>query len=405
MNNISTLISSDLLKNLNSYISPKAFGDQLLDSSKQKIIQTQSILSDLLKEKTKLIEEEIQLEIEHSNNIQKLNNTKNSTNISEEEFNNNILREEENYKNQKINIQVRKNKNQNDIDNLLKDPFKKQKDELNKRKETIKKAKENNKKNKKKSINNKRKMVLNNAKKTLFPILTTLLTDKIIQIISQNDIILKLIDDTNNLIKEANSSNNKNKLDNAKLVRDNTIRVIQNNENKIKQLINQINIINQYITLFNTIISIISSIPVPTGIGVPISLIMKLVKLLDRANKIVLALNSLLPIIINSLEKEVSILEEYKSRLININGIIDIGASPLNINFGTNFEKYKGFKFALKEENNNKFNVKGNKRHYAVAINERGIEILKSEYSFTLDPNDLIEQLKLKIDSLNLSSS
>jgi len=37
-----------------------------------------------------------------------------------------------------------------------------------------------------------------------------------------------------------------------------------------------------------------------------------------------------------------------------------------------------------------------------VAINRDGVEQLKSEYSFTLDPNDLVEQLKLVIDQKNL---
>jgi hypothetical protein len=66
------------------------------------------------------------------------------------------------------------------------------------------------------------------------------------------------------------------------------------------------------------------------------------------------------------------------------------------------FPPYKGFKFKIKEEQNQAFVVKGNKRHYAVATNRDGVEILKSEYSFTLDPNDLIDQLKLIIDQRNL---
>ena len=58
----------------------------------------------------------------------------------------------------------------------------------------------------------------------------------------------------------------------------------------------------------------------------------------------------------------------------------------------------------LKEEDNPKFVVRGYKRRYAVAINKRDIESAKSEYSFTLDPNDLIEQLKLIIDQRNLQA-
>jgi hypothetical protein len=64
---------------------------------------------------------------------------------------------------------------------------------------------------------------------------------------------------------------------------------------------------------------------------------------------------------------------------------------------------YKGFKFQIKEEQDPRFTVRGTiKRRYAVAINRQGVEVLKSEYSFTLDPNDLIDQLKLVIDKQKL---
>ena len=46
--------------------------------------------------------------------------------------------------------------------------------------------------------------------------------------------------------------------------------------------------------------------------------------------------------------------------------------------------------------------VKGYKRHYAVAINRDNVEVIKSEYSFTQDPQVLVDQLKLIIDQKNL---
>jgi hypothetical protein len=64
---------------------------------------------------------------------------------------------------------------------------------------------------------------------------------------------------------------------------------------------------------------------------------------------------------------------------------------------------YKGFRFQIKEEQDPRFTVRGTiKRRYAVAINRQGIEVIKSEYSFTLDPNDLVDQLKLVIDRQKL---
>ena len=90
--------------------------------------------------------------------------------------------------------------------------------------------------------------------------------------------------------------------------------------------------------------------------------------------------------------------------LLNLNQqqLTDLTNSLL-VNVNTNkFPMYKGFKFEVKEEQNPSFVVKGNKRHYAVAVDRDGVEILKSDYSFTLDPNDLIDQLKLIIDQKNL---
>ena len=65
---------------------------------------------------------------------------------------------------------------------------------------------------------------------------------------------------------------------------------------------------------------------------------------------------------------------------------------------------YKGFRFYLLEENNPKFVVKGNKRRYGVAKNKSGIDVLQSNYSFTLSPEVLVEELKLQIDQKGLVS-
>ena len=46
----------------------------------------------------------------------------------------------------------------------------------------------------------------------------------------------------------------------------------------------------------------------------------------------------------------------------------------------------------------------GNKRRYAVALDRSGFTVLQSEPSFTLDPNVLIEELKLEIDKRNLEA-
>ena len=420
--NISTLISPDIVKNLNASQIPKAFGDQLPNISKATAIQaiSSSTLYKLGKEKISLIEEGILLDLEHQKNLAKLEQqhtpSKKVVNgqveeipsqLTDEEYKTAVTIENKNYAAAKLNLQERKNQNQKLIDDYVKDPFAKQKEAKKQRQEARKKLKAKTKTEKRKANIAKRKAIIQNAKKTLVPIITLLLTDSIARVIAQNDIIGKLVEDTNNVIESANLSNDQLKLDNAKITRDNAVRVIQSNEDKIIKINDQIKRITIYINIFSVIISILSAIPLPPL--TPGIIIKKIIDLLEKANKIVLALSAYLPTILISLDKAIQILEDYKAQLLPINGIIDTTAAlttntSLGLPFGTNFAPYKGFTFALKEENNPKFNVRGNKRHYAVAINKQNVEQLKSDSSFTLDPNDLIEQLKLIIDQQNLQS-
>ena len=147
-------------------------------------------------------------------------------------------------------------------------------------------------------------------------------------------------------------------------------------------------------------------------------MITKIIKTLEKANKLIASLSVVLAICSVLLEKEIDKLNELIIRLKEIGQILDQSAldnlnnqelTDLTSNLLTNvdqFEEYKGFKFKIKEEQTlgaqQAIVVKGIKRHYAVAVNRDGVEQLKSEYSFTQDPNDLIEQLKLIIDQKNL---
>ena len=420
--NVSTLVSPDILANLNTSEKPKSFGDQLLKAGLAAGTNAalNSTIGKLYKEKADLIKEGIELDISHQKKLLELQkqNTpaKKVVNgqvedippqLTDEEYKKEVAIEEANYKAAQVNLQERKDKNQKDIDDYIKDPFAKQKEKRKKRKEARAKAKQRTKKEKQESRKAKRKAVLKNVKKTIVPILTLLLTDKIAEVISQNDVLKELVDKTNIIIEDANTSNDPTKLENAKIVRDNAVRVIQSNEDKIIKINDQIKRITIYITIFSTVISILTAIPIPTavppGIGIPVNVITKIIVILEKANKIVLALSALLPTILVSLEKAIQILEELKAQLLPINGELELKLPPTPVAFGTDYGEYKGFKFALREEIGPKAVViRGNKRHYAVAINKQNIEQLKSEPSFTLDPNDLIEQLKLVIDQQNL---
>ena len=419
--NVSALVSPDIIANVKASQSPQSFGDQLARAAVAAGTNAalNSTIARLYKQKADLIKEGITLDINHQrklNQLEKLHTPAKQVingqvydippQLNNEEYEAAVKAEDINYAAAKENLAKRKEENQKDIDDYLADPFAKQKEKRKKRKEARNKAKQRTREEKQDARKQRRKAVLQNAKKTLVPILTLLLTNKIAEVISQNDKIQQLVDEANIIIAAANESNNPSQLENAKVVRNNAITVIQSNEQKIIKINEQIQRITIYITIFSTVVSILSSIPIPTsvppGIGIPVNAITKIIVLLEKANKIVLALSALLPTVIVSLEKAIQILEELKAQLLPINGELESKLPPVPVRFGTDYPPYKGFKFALREENNPRFVVRGNKRHYAVAINKQNIEQLKSEPSFTLDPNDLIEQLKLVIDQQNL---
>jgi hypothetical protein len=451
--NVASLVPSNTLTNLSKSASPKTFGDQLPKIAAVTVLAAASKtkLAKLTKEKAVLIQEGIQLDIQYQVTLLKLEQAKTPkkqiqngqtveipAELTEEEYQTALIVEKGgilpngqqikgNYPTAKENLQKRKDENQKAINDIIKDPFKTQKDKLKKLKDKLKKREKKTKEEKRAARKAKKKAILQGAKraKSLVPVVTLFLVDKIANIIAQNDRIGQLVDNTNATIEEANLSSDPIKLQNAKLARDNAIRIITDNENKIRKINDDIKRISTYITIFSTIVNIISAIPIPTsvppGIGIPVNLIMRFVKILDKANRIILSLSAYLPTILLSLDKAIQILIDYKSQLLNINEIIDraaVSTDVYDLETGTSstdsflteptgtdgFEPYKGFRFAIKEEENPKFVVRGYKRRYAVAINDANIEILKSEYSFTLDPNDLIEQLKLLIDQNNLSS-
>jgi hypothetical protein len=79
------------------------------------------------------------------------------------------------------------------------------------------------------------------------------------------------------------------------------------------------------------------------------------------------------------------------------------GGNTYNLGYLYGFD-YKGFKFYLKEEYNLNFVVRGYKRRYAVVTDLSGREIIQSDYSFTLEPEVLVDQIRVEIDLKNLSA-
>jgi hypothetical protein len=408
--NVGSVVSPDVLKTISSSTAIKTFGDQLKNKAKEKVV---AVIRDKAGELTsnleQVIKDEQQAGIDHNNELKRLETLYQQGQIpTKEEYDKTVLAENEAYKKQEDSFKLQKEKINKDINDINLDPYKKIKEDKKIRKQ---KRQDIQAKNKAKQLESKRnlsKKVIKNAKKTLAPIIGLQIANQLSNIISQRAKLEELVNQVNAYIDTANTPETTSIATN---LRNNTITLINNSIGKLQNLQTTLNQINTYLAIFNAIVTVLSAIPIPTsvppGIGIPINIITRIVKTIESANKLISALNVVLAVASVSLENEIGKLNELILKLKNVNltglnsqQLADLTSSIYNN--VDNFPPYKGFKFKIKVEENKAFEVKGNKRRYAVATNRDGVEVLKSEYSFTLDPNDLIDQLKLVIDQRNL---
>jgi hypothetical protein len=297
------------------------------------------------------------------------------------------------------------------IDNLekqkqeLKDEYKKLNDNYFGLKKTEEeknlKLKNHEKDEKQNQIKNKRKFTYAGIVSTISYVLSILL--EFISI--NNSRIEELVDKTNEIISK---SFTKDDIDTAKSVRNRAIIIINVNKASIERVKIIIEILRDIINILGPIIELLSLLPATL---MNASIILKLQKLQTILNDSV----CLLDVSVSLLIKLTQNLEYQESRLLQLNDILDNNfenltadeiASLLNSNkYKLGYLKgydYKGFRFFIKEENNPNFVVKDNKRRYATAVNKDGNDVLQSSPSFTLEPDVLIEELKLQIDQKGL---
>lgn len=415
--NISSVISPDVLKTLSASTVIKTFGDQLTNKAKEKVVAIiKNKVGDLEAQLEKIVTEEIKAGSDHNTELKRLEIIYREKQITQDQYNEAVSKENEAYQAKQKTFEDQKTKIKNDIQNIVLDPFKKIKEAKAKRKAKVKAKKTKNKEAQAKARRDLALKVAKNAAKTLAPIIALQLANKFASVLSQRAKLEALVDQVNAYIVQANTPET---IAIATNLRNNTITLINNSINKLQNLQQVLQQINIYITVFNVIVTILSALPIPTavppGIGIPVSLIVRIVKTIEKANKLISALNIVLSIATIVLENEISKLNDLIAQIKEISQLLDGKAvtdlssqqlSDLTNSLVTNidqFPPYKGFKFKVKEEQNNPaFVVKGNKRHYAVAVDRDGVDVIKSDYSFTLDPNDLIDQLKLVIDQRNL---
>jgi hypothetical protein len=413
--NVGSVISPDVLKTISSAAVIKTFGDQLVNKAKEKVISTAlGKIQELKDQIQEIVELKIKIWSDHGTEMKRLEILLKEKQITQEQYDKAVAKENEAYRTKLEDLEDLEFKLKEDLADIIADPYAKIKEKLRKRKLKKAKRKTRNKAERAKARRDLAKKLAKNAAKTLAPILALQLANKFASVLSQRSQLEKLVDQVNAYIEQANTPET---IVIATNLRNNAVTLINNSISKLTNLEKTIAQISLYITIFSAVVAILSAIPIPTavppGIGIPVNVITKIVKSLEKASALIVSLSVVSAIAVTILESEISKLNDLIERLKAVNQLLD-SKTALNLNedefnnlssaiFNKNqFPLYKNFKFDIKEEQNKSFVVKGNKRRYAVAINRDGTEVLKSDYSFTLDPQDLVDQLKLIIDQRNL---
>jgi hypothetical protein len=200
----------------------------------------------------------------------------------------------------------------------------------------------------------------------------------------------------------------------AKLYINSAKLIINTNRQKLETIQTILSILEILIPLLDIILGFFKLNPIPSavlGVGVPLGVINSIDSKTKTLDDIKSSASVLLRISNKIISRLIDDLNYQESRLLPVEGLLDSGLNNLTssqiLNLGPQLGylsgyDYKEFKFFIKEEDNPKFIVKGNKRRYATVVNKDGNDILKSASSFTLSPDVLIEELKLQIDQKRL---
>jgi hypothetical protein len=448
--NVSSFIPAGVGSTLSKIQNPTTFGDQLANQAKQQVIAV--ILGPIQKLKAeieKVISDRIKLETDHINTLLDLTNKSLPTTtydaygtqilvpsiLTADEYQAAILKENANYEASKIINDNDRKKLEERFQKLILDPYNKIKKDITdftKSKDTLKTRIKGLKGQMDKQ---KLQQLALNIAKTIIVTTSSLLTQQLITTISNNSSLQDLVNKTNDIIDAAETIDQINQ---ARIARNGCINKINQQEVRIQAAIKVLNTISIILSVFSILNKILTILNIPSPLGVAAK---PLAILNVNAAKILDGISATVCILIPILNGAVYVLEDLKRQLHDINqkieektlallsdvdladyldqikyssddptsninlqdlntlsGLINQPINPISNNLGA----YKGFTFFTREENDPKFNVRGNKRHYVVAVDTKNVERIKSDYSFTLNPTQLVTQLKLVIDQQNL---
>jgi hypothetical protein len=276
-----------------------------------------------------------------------------------------------------------------------------------------------------KSNKTKLKAGLKKIIKTIGPLAIVIVFGKVLNIyvtrlantVSQ---LSALVDKTNDTIRAATT---KSDIQKAKISRNAALDALASAESQVENFRNTLTTANRIITILTLLLSIVAALPtVPYQLS---PLAIKTTRIIAKFTPVLISLNVLIQVSQATLESFITTIAYERSRLLPLNDILEqADANNLSpeevrnlldtlIESNSNSSnglgpvmgvEYNGFTFSILEEDDPKYVVAGNKRRYAVALDRSGFIVLHSTPSFTLDPNVLIEELKLEIDKQNLEA-
>ena len=408
MSNVSSLISPGILNTLTSTGLPSAFGDQVKETAKKKVISAALGQVQILQQKLEdIIKKKLELEITHKANLRKLDSQyipgePEKSVLTEEEYNTAVVIENARYEVEKESLNKQQQDTENQIQSITKDPKTKRKLESLKYKTKVKRDKVKNKANRSKATKN----LLKSTAKSAAPLLMYSSVIVISKLVRENNKLKELVDQTNEIIDNASTPE---QLEQARVSRNSAYNVLTNNEQNLINIQNKLELITLLVSII-TITSnvILASISFPGTPPSAYAVYDKAVRLLSLLNVILLALLAVLDPIISYLNELKAQLKEIDNKLdletINTNSLDDLNNLLNNIKQPKD-EIYKGFRLRIKEDQDPRTFVRDSiKRHYAAAFDRDNVEVIKSEYSYTLEPQILIDQLKVIIDQRNLQA-
>jgi hypothetical protein len=405
--NIAPVISPDILKTISAATAIKTFGSQLVNKNKETlVVGNQTKTAQINDELQALNVQEQKAGETQKTTVEKAQKDYNTKQITEKQYSEIKLTAQIAYEKEVASINLKRAKLQLDKNLIENNPLNKLKQAQKSFKTKLKGLRKKTQSEEIKSNIDLTKQVAVNAAKNLAPIIALQLVKQFFNIINQRKKLETLVDQVNTYIDTQVKDEQTSTI--ATNLRNNAITLINNSAKKLENLKKTLDRLVKTLTIISAVIAaiqIILSLPFPFLIPIKIQLQPRLQKLLA----LITALNTILAVATTLLGNEINQINALKDRLKEISLKLDgksldnlTNLSDFFLPTGLDYPPYKGFNFKIKEENDPKFVVKGNKRKYAVAINRDGIEQIKSDYSFTQDPNDLIEQLKLVIDQQNL---